>query len=96
MISGMVGGIFAGVAPAQPVPWRLLRLTDAREQAWDGAAKVQTQDQDADGWITLGLRNDAPAADFPSKMAFHTFPFLLPDGSPIDTSTPHVAPSKET
>jgi hypothetical protein len=92
MISGMVGGIFAGVAPAQPVPWRLLRLADAREQAWDGAAKVQTESQDADGWITLGLRNNAPAADFPSKMAFHSFPFLNPDGSPVDTAT--LAPGR--
>jgi hypothetical protein len=92
MIAGMVGGIFAGGAPAQPVPWRLLRLADAREAAWDGAAKVQTEAQDADGWITLGLRNDSPAADFPAKMAFHTFQILNADGSPADPES--LAPGR--
>lgn len=87
MIGGIVRGMVPGASPAQPVAWRLLRLADALEATWAGAAKVQTESQDGDGWITLGLRNNAPAADFPAKMAFHTYPILNPDGSPVDPST---------
>lgn len=87
MMGGMVPGIVSGASPAQPVPWRLLRLADALEATWAGAAKVQTSAQDADGWITLGLRNNSPIADYPAKMAFRTFEILSPDGSPVDPDT---------
>lgn len=42
-------------------PWRLVRLSDARESEWQGttAEDVEDTEQSTDGWITLSIDDDA-------------------------------------
>lgn len=81
----MIGAILSGQAATLPTPWRPLVLTDSMDATWQNNAspRVSSTAQTADGWITLALQNKAPAADYPSAMAYRRWAIRDASGLPL-------------
>jgi len=86
----MIGPILGGAAPTGPLPWRMLRLSQAQQSEWQNntsPVRVSSTSQDADGWIELDLENPSPSGGAPDVSAWISWPVLDASGLPLNSST---------